>query len=150
MGTAASRTSREAASRIFRVENHDEALPVWRDSGRVNRILFHVDAHHDMWWVPPGDQVTIANFIAPALRDGILREIYWVVPDRTWESLDNRRQVFHHLRRIQRGCPVGPERVEIARDRISTMLFGKPLHIVRSKDFRSFARMYCSTSTWTI
>ncbi len=115
--------------RILRIENHDEAIPLWRKSAGAGRILVHVDAHHDMWWVPPGQRVTIANFISPALQEGILREIYWVVPDRSWESAENRRQILHHLRRIQEEFPVRPAHLEIAPDHISTTLFGKPLHI---------------------
>jgi tetratricopeptide (TPR) repeat protein len=124
--------------RILRIENHDEALPLWRASAGANRILVHVDAHHDMWWVPAGQRVTIANFISPALREGILREIYWVVPDRSWESAENRRQIVHHLRRIQGEFPIRPARLEIARDHISTTLFGKPLHVCSVESLPKF------------
>jgi tetratricopeptide (TPR) repeat protein len=129
LGTAKGKSLDRPLSRIFRVENHDEALPIWRNSGCAERILVHVDAHHDMWWVPPGKSATIANFISPALRDGLLREIHWVVPDRSWESAENRRQILHHLSRIQRDFPGRSEPIEIRRDRISTSLLGKPLHI---------------------
>jgi tetratricopeptide (TPR) repeat protein len=129
LGTAKGKSLDRPLSRIFRVENHDEALPIWRNSGCAERILVHVDAHHDMWWVSPGQSVTIANFISPALRDGLLREIHWVVPDRSWESAENRRHILHHLSRIQRDFPGRSGRIEIRRDRISTTLFGKPLHI---------------------
>src|SRR6202162_6689020 len=84
LGTAEGKSLNRPLSRIFRIENHDEALLIWRNSGCAERILIHVDAHHDMWWVAPGQTITIANFISPALRDGILREIYWVIPDRSW------------------------------------------------------------------
>jgi hypothetical protein len=82
-----------------------------------------------MWWVSPKQNVTIANFISPALREGIFREIYWVVPDRSWESARNRRHIFHHLRHIQRDFPESPARIEITRDHISTTLLGRPLRI---------------------
>jgi tetratricopeptide (TPR) repeat protein len=123
--------------RIFRVENHDEALPIWRNSAGRERILVHVDAHHDMWWVPPGQGVTIANFISPALQEGILREIYWVVPDRSWGTASNRRQIFHHLRHILEKFP-GRARVEVSRNHISTKLLGKRLHICSVGDLPTF------------
>ena len=129
LGTAESKSLNRLLSRIFRIENHDEALPIWRNSGCAGRILIHVDAHHDMWWVAPGQNVTIANFISPALQEGILREIYWIVPDRSWESAGNRCHILHHLSRMQKGFPGRPESIEIRRDRISTTLLGKPLHI---------------------
>jgi tetratricopeptide (TPR) repeat protein len=129
LGTAEGKSLNRSLSRIFRIENHDEALLIWRNSGCAGRILIHVDAHHDMWWVAPGQTVTIANFISPALRDGMLREIYWVIPDRSWESAENRRQILHHLYRIQEDFPDRSESIEIRHDRISTALLGKPLHI---------------------
>jgi len=129
LGIAEGKTPNRPLSRIFRIENHDQALSIWRDSGCVDRILIHVDAHHDMWWVAPGEVITIANYISPSLRDGLLREIYWVVPDRSWESADNRRQILHHLYRIQEQFPGGPQHIDIRRDRISSTLLGKPLHI---------------------
>jgi tetratricopeptide (TPR) repeat protein len=125
--------------RILRIENHDETLPLWRESAGAGRILVHVDAHHDMWWVPPGQRVTIANFISPALQEGILRETYWVVPDRSWESVENRRQILHHLRRIQEEFPIRPAHLEIARDHISTTLLGKPLHICSVEGLPEFS-----------
>jgi tetratricopeptide (TPR) repeat protein len=128
-GAIQNKKSEHPAQRIFRIENHDSALPIWRDSAGTNRILVHVDAHHDMWWVENEKNVTIANFISPAIRDGILSEIYWVVPDRSWESIENRRQILHHLKRIQKGFPGRSESIEIRHDRISTTLLGKPLHI---------------------
>jgi tetratricopeptide (TPR) repeat protein len=129
LGAAESKSLNRPLNRIFRLENHDEALPIWRNSDSAERVLVHVDAHHDMWWVPPGQDVTIANFISLALRDGLLREIHWVVPDRSWESADNRRQILHHLSRIQEDFPGRSERIQIRSDRISTTLLGKPLHI---------------------
>src|SRR6187551_2212658 len=66
------------------IENHDEAFVLWREQGFRHRVLVHVDAHHDMWWTSDSTSVTIANFICPALREHIVGELYWVVPDATW------------------------------------------------------------------
>jgi tetratricopeptide (TPR) repeat protein len=128
-GVIQNKKSEHPSQRIFRIENHDAALPIWRNSAGTNRILVHVDAHHDMWWVENEKNISIANFISPAMRDGILSEIYWVVPDRSWESVENRRQILHHLEKIQKGFPGRSESIEIRRDRMSTTLLGKPLHI---------------------
>lgn len=128
-GTAHAKLASRTSRQIFRFENHDEALTIWRKAGCAGRILVHVDAHHDMWWVDPGQPVTIANFISPALRDGLLREIYWVVPDRSWESVENRSQIVHHLDRIHGQFPSGRAPAEIRHDRITTTLLGKPLEI---------------------
>jgi len=112
-GTAESKLLNVRLSRVSRFENHDQALLVWRNSGCADRILVHVDAHHDMWWVHPGQAVTIANFVSAALQDNLLREIFWVVPDRSWESAKKRRQILHHLRRIQEDFPGRRAAIEI-------------------------------------
>jgi hypothetical protein len=134
----ASSISSRPSPRILRFENHDEALRFWRESAGADRILVHIDAHHDMWWVDAGQRVTIANFITPALQEGILREIYWVVPGGSWESAENRRQIFHHLHRLHEELPIRPARLEVARDHISTTLFGKPLHICSAEGLPKF------------
>ena len=73
-------------SSVHLMENHDGAYYIWRDLGVKDRILVHIDAHHDMWWAEDtkASLVTIANFICPALKEGIVREVFWVVPDATW------------------------------------------------------------------
>jgi tetratricopeptide (TPR) repeat protein len=114
--------------RVFVMENHDTAYRVWRAQGGKQRILVHVDAHHDMWWIPDAT-VTIANFICPALKEDILREIFWVVPDATWHSAPGRKAVLHHLRKITRSYPGGHEPIQTDKDRMSTVVLGKPVTV---------------------
>lgn len=68
------------------MENHDQSYHLWRDAAFKDRILVHIDAHHDMWWFDDNRSLTIANFVCLALRERIVREVYWVVPDATWEN----------------------------------------------------------------
>jgi len=68
---------------IFLMENHDRAYHLWRGAGLRQRILVHVDAHHDMSWIDDCRSLSIANFICPALKENIVREVCWVVPDGT-------------------------------------------------------------------
>ena len=75
------------------MENHDAAYGVWRDAGVKGRTLIHVDAHHDMWWAPSPDRITIANFISVALADDLVRQVFWVVPDRGWGTAGARRPI---------------------------------------------------------
>jgi hypothetical protein len=80
-----------ASDRVFLFENHDEACTVWRELDVRNRILVHINAHHDMYdkW-PAADgsrpQFTIASRIYPVAKEGVFREGVWVVPDRTLNS----------------------------------------------------------------
>jgi Flp pilus assembly protein TadD len=86
--------------RIVVMENHDAAYQVWREAGVKQRILVHVDAHHDMWRIKKGDRITIANFLCAALEEDIVREIFWVVPDETWNTPRTRRPILRHLKAI--------------------------------------------------
>jgi len=95
------------AVRLF--ENHSTALIEWRRAGVRDRVLVHLDGHADLDWLPdltvariaaarpdelPGMELHpytldgnalsrfgIWNFIYPAARMGIVRELVWVVPD---------------------------------------------------------------------
>ncbi len=95
------------AVRLF--ENHSTALIEWHRAGVRDRVLVHLDGHSDLDWLPditvariaaarpdelPGlelhpytmdgtalSRFGIWNFIYPAARMGIVRELVWVVPD---------------------------------------------------------------------
>ena len=81
-------------------ENHDTAFYRWRELGARDRILVHVDAHHDAWALNKFSSVTIANFITPALQEGFVREVVWVVPDASFSNPDNRHALLRHLRKL--------------------------------------------------
>ena len=121
------RVGRDSITPVFLLENHDEALPLWRATAGKQRILIHVDAHHDMWWVKPCAPLSIANFVCRALQEDLVREVYWVVPDRTWESAGNRRHVIRHLRKIVRAYPGNRPRPQFEKNRISATVLGKPV-----------------------
>ena len=111
------------AVRLF--ENHSTALIEWRRAGVRDRVLVHLDGHVDLDWLPditvariaaarpdelPGlelhpytlggntdSRFGIGNFIYPAARMGIVRELVWVVPD---GSLRNPEAVARMAREI--------------------------------------------------
>src|SRR5256885_4095439 len=45
---------------VHLMENHDQSYHLWRDAGFRNRIVLHIDAHHDMWWIDDKRSLTIA------------------------------------------------------------------------------------------
>lgn len=111
------------------MENHDRALRLWHERGEKRRVLLHLDAHHDLWWTPDPASISIANFICPALREDLVREVYWIVPSPTWETRRGRRAVLKHLRAIRAAYP-GPRGPILTReDEISTTVLGKPLRV---------------------
>ena len=76
-----------SAGPVHCVENHDGAYRVWRDAGVTQRLLVHVDAHHDLYgrWIDRKNpkeraRINIANFVYAALEEELVRELIWVVP----------------------------------------------------------------------
>lgn len=103
---------------IWLIEDHDEALTIWRKKNVRNVDLVHVDAHLDFGFhrVRPVQEVVgearsleelkqgleraiafeqygkgmdrqtnLGNYIYPAMREGIVKDFYWVVPGRLKE-----------------------------------------------------------------
>lgn len=124
----ASRVGIDPIEHVFLMENHDQAYHIWRDAGVKEKILVHIDAHHDMWWIDDNRSLTIANFICPAIKEGIVREVYWVVPDRTWDGRAGRSAVWGHLKRILKGYPSAAV-LSRERHRLNAELAGTPLSV---------------------
>lgn len=119
----------DPVDRVFLFENHDRAYQIWREAQAKDQLLLHIDAHHDMWWAKKDSEITIANFISPAMRDGLVREVIWVVPDASWGSRSAREQIVRHLRRMRRQHPGPRQRIHISRHSISVVLNGKRLTV---------------------
>lgn len=115
--------------RVFVAESHDEAYRTWLGAGVNSRTLVHIDAHHDMWWAEDGQPITIANFICPALRNNLVGEVYWVVPDMTWKSARGRRAVLQHLRRIKKAYPGVHSAIRTKKNEICASIGGKSLRV---------------------
>lgn len=107
----------------YLIEDHDEALKIWRRRRIRNVDLVHVDAHIDLrapaarsvaqiledaksvrdvkkgledlvafqWYEKDlGKQTHMGNYIYPALREGIVKDFYWVVPG---DAIEFSRQI---------------------------------------------------------
>jgi tetratricopeptide (TPR) repeat protein len=118
----------EPLERVFLIESHDEAYYIWRDAGVTERTLVHIDAHHDMWWVRDGQTVAIDNFICPALKQDLLREVFWIVPDAALQGPKNRKSILQHMKRIQREYG-GASNLLFEDYRITASILGKKLTI---------------------
>lgn len=115
------------ASTIHLVENHDAAYGIWKQAAVRDRILVHIDAHHDMWWVDDPRFLSIANYICPALAEGIVREIFWVVPDKTFATAAGRAAVRRHVQKIVETYPNGPAPIESIAQGLRTTVMGRTL-----------------------
>lgn len=113
----------EPVPEIHVYENHSSALIAWRRAEVRGRILVHLDGHIDYDWLPDETVARIAaaspdelpelehhpyamdgeaysrfgiwNFIYPAARLGLVREMVWVVPDGTLQDAFSMSQLAH-------------------------------------------------------
>ena len=114
---------------IVLMENHDGAYRVWHQAGFREKILVHIDAHDDLSWAPDGDSLNIANFISLALREGIIREVFWVVPDHTWESSKTRKPLLRRLKQLTAKFPGASPLLKVEEEQISLTLSDKPVRV---------------------
>ncbi len=73
------------------VVQHDEALMKWDNDGLFDTVCVHFDHHHDLYIdlstffsLKAGQRLTgihCGNYLAHAIKDGIIRELIWVYPD---------------------------------------------------------------------
>jgi hypothetical protein len=124
---------------VHLMENHDGSYHLWREAAFKDRILVHVDAHHDMWWFDDTRSLTIANFICQALRERIVREVYWVVPDNTWEHPAGRKALGNHVKELLRSYPGGPSDAHWENRRVRTSVMSRPLVICTLDTLPTFA-----------
>lgn len=112
---------------IHLMENHDEAYHLWRNAGIKDRVLVHIDAHHDMWWIDDNSAITIANFICPALKEGIIGKVYWVVPDRAFADRAPRGELLQQIESVAREYRTPISKIRISADAIVVPLIGRQL-----------------------
>ncbi len=119
----------DSSNQVVLMENHDEAYQVWRASGLTDRILIHVDAHDDVCWSPDQDSTNIANFICPALKEGIVKEVFWVVPDQTWQTSKTLKPLRGRLKTVMKKYPGASPAIQVQAHQISTAVLGKPFRV---------------------
>jgi tetratricopeptide (TPR) repeat protein len=127
-----------ANKNIAIIEDHHEALRVWRRKGLKGLTLVHIDAHMDFGFHPAKPiqeainearsikglkrnleyallfkrfhkdldiQTNIGNYIYPAMRDGIVRDFYWVIPGGIREFEQSRKWIKALIRNLLKQDP---------------------------------------------
>jgi tetratricopeptide (TPR) repeat protein len=126
---AQKRIAIDAHSEVHLIENHDEAYAVWRDAGVKDRILIHIDAHHDMWWCEDLGVLNIANFVSQALKDKMVRAVFWVVPDQSLATPQNRYVIARQLKDLIKGYPNATRNIRRERGCIRATVLGKQITV---------------------
>jgi tetratricopeptide (TPR) repeat protein len=142
---------------IVMMEDHDKAYLAWKERGVRDRILVHVDAHVDFGWIPEIDfnelgsgkedascfsrrklllnptltsrkkMVNIGNYICPAMRDGMVKKFYWVIPDKSWKDVRGKKHILKQLKQILKIKKYGAGKPELYADHIRCRIFDREL-----------------------
>lgn len=148
--------------KIFLIEDHDEALKVWRKCHVRGLDLVHIDAHMDFELQrarPVEDivkeaasvnelkegleytlsflhyerdfnkQTHVGNYTYPAIREGIVRDFYWVVPGDGAEFEKRSKELTGYLKRIMEDAGGKSAIHRPSRDTISSEFFGRRIVI---------------------
>lgn len=83
--------------RVYTIENHDEAYHIWRAAQVADRILVHIDAHPDLDWTDDDTPLSITSFISRAIAQGLVREIYWFIPNPSWHDVRCRKALIRYM-----------------------------------------------------
>jgi Tfp pilus assembly protein PilF len=140
--------------RIVMMEDHDKAYHAWKQRGVRQRVLVHVDAHIDFGWVPeidleeigpgvfdPGKaskddlllnpflksrkkMVNIGNYIFPAIKEGMVKKFYWVVPRMSWRSARGKKYIIRQLKQLLKIKKYSGGRLALSADSLSCRIMG--------------------------
>ena len=110
-------------------ENHDEAYHIWRRAGLTSKTLVHLDAHHDMAWLNSPNELHIGNYLCQAMKDGIVTEVFWIIPDPTWSSGPSRKDLIRVVKRLTKRYPATRSRVRVGVDRMTAEFMDVPVTI---------------------
>lgn len=94
-------------SRVYTIENNDEAYHIWCAARVANQTLVHIDAHPDLNWHDDGSPVSITSFISRAIAQGVVKEVYWIIPDPTWHDVTCRKALIRYMGEVLSYYPGG-------------------------------------------
>jgi tetratricopeptide (TPR) repeat protein len=144
------------------MENNSGAYLAWRQAEVYDRVLIHFDSHLDVEWMDavvlhrilnaptpqalqdlerdpydlhliPDRPLDIKNFIYPAIKSGMVREMYWVIlEDDLAALLHEYTQIV--LASVKRLPLADLDSVQLDGGRIRMQLYGMPLTICRLAD----------------
>ncbi|HEY3298530.1 MAG TPA: hypothetical protein VGK34_07735, partial [Armatimonadota bacterium] len=88
----------QTARRVSVFDNHDGSLHLWDEMCVNNATVVHVDAHHDLFTDTGMNCPSIGDYLRWALAEGVVREIYWVIPEPAFETASGLSNIQAHLK----------------------------------------------------
>lgn len=129
------------------MEDHREAYFYWTELGIRDHVCLHVDAHLDVsdlkapgYEVAQSPEINCGNFLLPALANGIVSSLVWVVPEHLpgEESLLDWLQ--SELQNWLRLRLTDYQSLESVGRRVEGTLLGKPFTVCFAKDLPAIER----------
>jgi tetratricopeptide (TPR) repeat protein len=135
---------------IVMMEDHDRAYHAWKERGVAAGTLVHVDAHIDFGWIPEADfdeispdgqglrapllnpfirtrkkMVDIGNYICPAIKDGMVKKFYWIVPDESWRDRRGFGHIVNYMKGLRKIKRYAGGALEVRSDHIRCGILGR-------------------------
>ena len=73
--------------------------------------------------------IDLGNYLNPALREGILRSVYWVAPDGFFATPEHRKQLEAMLHDMRKANPRALQEIAWTDGALQAAIYGKPLTI---------------------
>ncbi len=78
--------------------------------------------------------IHIGNYLYPSLTEGLVRSVFWIVPDQVMESRKQRHDLVELFKKKQRKHPSRVQLLGWHDDRFQAMLCDKPVTVCRLRD----------------
>lgn len=85
------------------------------------------------------ESIHSGNFIYPALKEGIIREFYWVVPDPFWTDAKARKVLYTELLKMVRSRPSEARMMRATEEEIHLKIFHSPVSVCPVGNLPRFA-----------
>ncbi len=106
-----------------------EELLTARSSEELDRLLAQA-SEWNLDGKPLRQLVNISNFIYPAIKEGIIREFFWVIPDPFWATRAERRVIQQRLQKKMRlGPPADSGPMTVSESGLTLTVLGCPLTV---------------------
>ena len=87
---------------------------------------------------PRVKSIQIGNYLNPALREGLLRSFYWVVPDGFLATPEQRKEVEEFLSSLEKANPRAFGGMEWIDGSLTAEIYGKPVVVCSLSDLPEF------------
>ncbi len=108
---------------------------------RSLRELEEQSAKPSLWnfsGVTIGNLINVGNYLNPALREGIVRSMYWVAPDGFFRTPQQRKRLEKMLDTLGKTHPQAYEKIARAGQALRAKIYGKPLTVCPLSDLPEF------------